>query len=99
MLYFAGKVQFNLPGSDDEDSDTDAQSRTSSEIRARKKRKKKKKDKHPNKLSYAEVKENGILRAFMKKYVMTCESVEVSDCRINIFKITGLSHLCIQNRF
>ena len=81
-------MQFILPDESEiqreEDGEHDAESEEveeddDSEDKRRRKRKKKKAlmAQHPNRLTFAEIKANKLLYAFLKKYISNCESVEV----------------------
>ena len=86
-LFVFSKVQFTLPEEDkkdnmgddleqlDEDDEEDEEG--SEEEKKKKKKKKSKLHQHPNRMTFAEIKESKLLYTFFRKYVMQCESVEV----------------------
>lgn len=51
--------------------------------RRKKKNKKTMMNQHPNRMTFAEIRENKLLYTFMRKYISQCESVEVSSFHVN----------------
>ncbi|CAK8693166.1 unnamed protein product [Clavelina lepadiformis] len=86
--HLATKVQFILPGSEEkkgkQENEEDENERVEEGSEEDKKRRKKKNKKtmmnqHPNRMTFAEIRENKLLYTFMRKYISQCESVEVQN--------------------